>query len=565
MSIQLVESEIRRFLSTEEPEVICISGQWGVGKTFAWNRYLADAQAKRKVALAHYSYVSLFGVNSLDELKYSVFENTVQSCDIGVKPSLETLQSNTTAVAKRIGRKAIPFITQIPVLKNYFGGIGPALFLSVNKTIICFDDIERKGKGLEVRDILGLASTLKEHKNCKVCLILNDEALEDSKKQFLTYFEKVVDISLKFAPSPQECVDIALPTDTEIGRLLADNCVTLGISNIRLIKKLEGYVGRVLPLVKSFDDAVIRQAVQSIVLLGWSVYEPGRAPSPEYLLKRRTHSLLDTKKNEPVPPEEVRWNSLLAVYKFTSIDEFDLVLLDGVRNGFFDPHLVQKHGGELDRQAKAAKLNNSFVDAWGLYHDSFADNQNEVLDRMYNAFRESLQAISPMTMNSTIRLFKELGRPEQATELLDYYVENREDADPEFFDLDNYHFRGDISDPDVIEAFRSKYASIAVKRDVQEILLSMAKLGCRPDDIQVLSAAPVDEFYKAFKQAKGDDLRKIINSCLQFDNVTNASPEMRKISASAIEALQRIGKESPINAQRVRKYGVEVDETGEEH
>lgn len=247
------------------------------------------------------------------------------------------------------------------------------MFLSITKTIICFDDIERLGKDLEIRDVLGLASSLKEQKNCKVCLILNDEALEAGTKQFLTYFEKVIDTSLKFTPSPQECVDIALSTATDTGRLLAENCVTLGISNIRLIKKLEGYITRIYPLLESYDDAVVKQAVQSIVLLGWSVYEPGRAPSLDYLLKRRTPDLFATQKKEDVSPDEVRWNSLLALYKFTSMDEFDLALLEGVQNGFFDPPRIQKHSGELDRQAKAAKLNNSFADARELYHNSFAE------------------------------------------------------------------------------------------------------------------------------------------------------------------------------------------------
>lgn len=110
MSIKLVESEIRRFLSTDDPEVVCISGQWGVGKTFAWNRYLKEAQREHKITLPRYSYVSLFGINSLDELKYSIFENTVQSSNVGIRPSLETLQSNTKAVAERIGRKVLPFL-----------------------------------------------------------------------------------------------------------------------------------------------------------------------------------------------------------------------------------------------------------------------------------------------------------------------------------------------------------------------------------------------------------------------------------------------------------------------
>jgi hypothetical protein len=46
MSIELVAAEIRRFLSSEEPEVLSISGDWGVGKTFAWNRYLQAEDTK---------------------------------------------------------------------------------------------------------------------------------------------------------------------------------------------------------------------------------------------------------------------------------------------------------------------------------------------------------------------------------------------------------------------------------------------------------------------------------------------------------------------------------------
>jgi hypothetical protein len=44
--MEVVANEIRRFLSTTEPEVMCISGHWGVGKTFAWNRYLQEAKRK---------------------------------------------------------------------------------------------------------------------------------------------------------------------------------------------------------------------------------------------------------------------------------------------------------------------------------------------------------------------------------------------------------------------------------------------------------------------------------------------------------------------------------------
>lgn len=55
MSLDLVQSTIRRFLSTPRPEVICISGHWGIGKTFAWRKYVEEARASGKIALERYS------------------------------------------------------------------------------------------------------------------------------------------------------------------------------------------------------------------------------------------------------------------------------------------------------------------------------------------------------------------------------------------------------------------------------------------------------------------------------------------------------------------------------
>jgi hypothetical protein len=131
MSIALIEQEIKRFLSTEDPEAMCFSGRWGVGKTFAWNRFLKDMQGK--IALKNYSYVSLFGVNSLDELKYSIFENSVGSSAVGLEPSLETLKSNATEIAERFGKKSLWFIQQLPKVKSYVTGLGPVWFLAVKR------------------------------------------------------------------------------------------------------------------------------------------------------------------------------------------------------------------------------------------------------------------------------------------------------------------------------------------------------------------------------------------------------------------------------------------------
>ncbi len=74
MSIEVISQQIRRFLASEAPEVMSIKGAWGVGKTYAWNTYLLQAKNQQKVALYKYSYVSLFGINSLSDLKFSILK-----------------------------------------------------------------------------------------------------------------------------------------------------------------------------------------------------------------------------------------------------------------------------------------------------------------------------------------------------------------------------------------------------------------------------------------------------------------------------------------------------------
>ena len=559
MSLELIQNEIRRFLSTAEPEVICISGHWGVGKTFAWNRFLRDAQAQKGIALKRYSYVSLFGVNSLEEFKYSIFENSVKSSEIGTEPSLETLQSNTAAAAERFGRKSLWFVQQIPLVRNYVGGLGPVWFLSVKNTVVCIDDVERRGKGLDVRDIMGLASNLKEHKGCKVVLILNDDALEQDKKEFDTYYEKVVDSTLKFAPTPEESARIALTGQSEAEQLLSTHCMTLGISNIRLIKKIERAVRKIEPMLKPYDPEIFKQAIHSLALFGWSLYEPNKAPSVEYLKGHNSAQYFLEKKKGNIPEKEAAWNALLGAYSFSSMDEFDLVLLQGMRDGYFDAKAVEKHAAELDRTSEAARLNNSFTEAWNLFHDSFENNERDVVDAITASFRKNVRNISLTNLNGTVSLLKDLGRDSQASEIIQYYVENH-GSEKRAFDLDNFAFRDSVTDPGVISAVSQKFASFADNRNPTETLLGITN-GWSPQDMTFLSGLRTEDYYAIFKKSTGDKLRKLISNSLQFDAIGNASEPMKEISRKAKEALKRIGQESRINARRVAKYGIHIEDT----
>jgi hypothetical protein len=91
MSIELVKAEIAKFLKGADPTVLCLRGKWGVGKTHAWNEQLEVAQSQGQLGMKTYAYVSLFGLNSLDSLKFAIFENS-QNVENGIRvANLDTL------------------------------------------------------------------------------------------------------------------------------------------------------------------------------------------------------------------------------------------------------------------------------------------------------------------------------------------------------------------------------------------------------------------------------------------------------------------------------------------
>jgi hypothetical protein len=142
------------------------------------------------------------------------------------------------------------------------------------------------------------------------------------------------------------------------------------------------------------------------------------------------------------------------------------------------------------------------------------------------------------------------------------YIDSR-GPDRELFNLKSYRIFGDVKDPDVIKAFADKYASYPKdKANPETIILRMAEInGWSPEDIKALASLTVEDYYHLLKKTKGRDLHRVLAVCLQFDNIGNASDEMRTISRAAKNALLLIGNESKINARRVRRYGIDVSQT----
>jgi hypothetical protein len=553
MSIAPAEKEIARFLANERPEVLCFKGKWGVGKTYAWNTFLKEAKERNGIALRRYSYVSLFGLGSIDQLKLSIVENTTARERIGDAVTLESILANPLEAVGRWRRLLTQLqIAPLPGAKEIAAAIQSSSFLSVRDQIVCLDDLERKGDALKIKDVLGLVSFLKEDRRCKVAVILNDGAFAEMEKEdFERFFEKTIDSHVDFAPTPQECARIALPGDCQLHATMRTCCEELQICNIRVVKRIER-LGLVLGETLSVCDArVLDEAYRVLTLIGWSLYEEAAAPI-EFIAERHRRRVMAVRGEEPSEAEK-KWGVMLDAYKFHYFSEFDKLLREGVERGYFDVDRLKEEAATLEARYAAQELESEYHAAWRIYHDSFDDNEAELVEKMYQSFKEGCNHIDAMNANSTITLMRELGHDDKADELVKYFVENVEDD--RVFDRSRWFSEKDVSDPALLDAIAKRRSKVEDARKPLDVLTAVAKRqGWNREDVKLLSELTSEDYYKMFKEVKGEELDVIVRMALSFGQ----GEREQGIATMAREALVKIGQESKLNERRVGKFGIKT-------
>ena len=555
MLTKVVEGEIARFLASTEPEVLCIKGKWGVGKTFAWNRYVLEAKAEKRIVLPRYAFVSLYGVNTPEQLRASITENTVVREQIGEPIDLATVLNDPVGKVRALWRKMLSTLRYVPGSEEVNAIIQQLSFLSVREEIVCLDDLERKGDELRIRDILGLATFLKEQRKCKVVLILNDGAFANSEgDDFKTFFEKTVDSHIDFRPSAEECAQIAIQENGDVYKEIRTHCVTLGITNIRVIQRIKRMLRLLEPLLEKYDPIVLSDYTKYLVLLGWSKYSED-APAVEFLKSRR--SPLYTGKKEK-SEEELRWGALLDEYGLPFFSDSAKIVLDSLERGFFDPEIVKQDAQKLHEGIEATRAEAEFNAAWRLYHRGFGDDTEELIKQLSQSFKKNMKYITPMNANSTFILLRELGEGKLASKLLREYVRIH---DAEWFDPSRLFSNEDVSDKEFRIAVDKKVLEVKDERDPKDVLIQIStQRGWEKKDIELLSHVDPDGYYKMFKDIQdAEQLSDCVKMALRFGSIQGAGDAERVITENAKAALQKIAGDSVLNKRRVGKYGITID------
>ena len=253
-----LEKKLVKLIETEKPCAIALTGEWGVGKTQFWNNFKKKYHDQFK--LRKYAYVSLFGIDSLESLKY----------EIAVKTHKADQSEDRMQGAKLLFNKALDTVDLSSIEgKGLSLNIGKSLITSalsslVSNTVICIDDVERISDSLSLKDVMGLVNDLKLEKNCQVIIILHDAKASE---QFQEYKEKVLDEVLVF----DDNLDIleTFITDEIALEIMQLFYRTIKVKNLRFYKKIFNNYKQIITSIASLSKTSKEYILKNLLVIRW--------------------------------------------------------------------------------------------------------------------------------------------------------------------------------------------------------------------------------------------------------------------------------------------------------
>lgn len=560
MSIKTVNEVISRILRESAPKVVAIKGAWGCGKTHAWQNLIADLRGE--CHRQEYSYASLFGITSINQLRTALFANTqaistnAKSADEYVDPLAIRIRDFRRS-SKQFNDKIKAAIDHLPFGKIATIAIDSVLPFLLKDKVICLDDFERMGKSIEPDELLGFISELKEQNNCQVVLIFNEQKLtETQKKVYQDYREKVIDIELVYAPTVDEAIQIALPMDLPCRNQLALHIDKLKIRNIRIIFKIAEVVRLIHPEIASYGEAVLAQMSQTLVLLIWMEYgdsEDGMRPDLNFYKYWQSErwNLNQHQQDHQFNEWEKRWDKQFCDYGILNLDYFDRSIYKVIRNGYVEESQIREFASSLNQQRAQAEPREKFLRSWDKLTDSFDDNQDEVILDFIEAASKGIPLLEWHELDMAMRFLREFNKNSEADTLLEAFI-SAKPQEAKWFNQDEYKPGGQLPEFELLLGVRAIYEEgrARAKPSLEELITQIQNVGIFSDKVQqFMTEANQNDFYALFKAIRGPKLKEIVMYCLR-NRVARDQDGLSPVQV----ALQRITDESQLNAYRVSHF-----------
>lgn len=179
-----IEKYLDLYLSKEDVEyATLLTGKWGCGKTFFIKNYIKNHDEKHK-----FVYVSLFGLKDITAVNQAIFQE--------LHPFLSNKRikflGGVLASVIKLGFKVdlVGDDNKETTINIDPSKLNPFDAQSNKDLVFIFDDLERTM--LPLSEILGFINLFCEKQNVKVIVITNEDEIEDDKKIYKKFKEKVI-------------------------------------------------------------------------------------------------------------------------------------------------------------------------------------------------------------------------------------------------------------------------------------------------------------------------------------------------------------------------------------
>ena len=250
-----LEKKLLKLINNKDSFAIALTGEWGIGKTRFWNNFYEENHTD--LGVNKYSYVSLFGIDSIEALKFEIALSTHET----------TQKKDYLSGLKGIFKKSLDVI-DLPKLEGTGvtlslgkGLISSAITSLIGDTLICIDDIERLSKNIDIKDVMGLVNHLSLEKNCKVVVILHEGKADED---FREYKEKVFDEVLVLDDSLSIIENLISDIDTF--PIYEKFYQTMGVRNLRFYQRVQKIYCQIIEH-SSFLSKLSKEEILSQILI----------------------------------------------------------------------------------------------------------------------------------------------------------------------------------------------------------------------------------------------------------------------------------------------------------
>lgn len=257
-TVEKIEEKLLNLINQENPFAIALTGEWGIGKTYFWKSFYEKNHNKFKTN--KYSYISLFGIDSLESFKYQIAINTHDTNKktdnlLPIKKLFSSIKDKITF--PKIEVKGFTLAVTQTMINSIISNF-------IEDTVICIDDFERKSDKLGAREIMGLLNFLKEEKKCKIIIILHEEKSEEV-EIFKEYKEKVFDKILNIDNNLS--IIKSMIKNHEVMEVYERFYTSMGVKNLRFYTKANKDYKNIIDLNRNLSLTSKIRILENILII----------------------------------------------------------------------------------------------------------------------------------------------------------------------------------------------------------------------------------------------------------------------------------------------------------